>query len=126
MEVLGEIVTNKHQRGWHSVQKPTVELDDISFNDVIDTINPLKKIPFSEEDSSTSSAGDLLLGGLLGGPIGLAMSAINAVFKEATGQDVLENTLSLALDGKTEHQQQTQRYQSIADAHKSHFHTWSA
>lgn len=130
-------------RGLKSVQKETHHVDSISFDDVLEAFNPLNHIPIISEFSETQNplmpltkmAGSMLIGG----PLGLAMSAVDVVSKEATGQTVLANVVdvitgegengdsaeALALAESAKARYASERYQSFANAHKRHLHTWS-
>ena len=66
-----------------------------SFDDVLDTINPLKHIPIISDlmqgnsSAPAPSVASKLAGGLLfGGPIGFVASLVNEIFTEATGHGV--------------------------------------
>jgi len=82
--------------------------DGLTFYDVLDVINPLQHIPVvaslyrewtgDEIDPVPRIAG----GGLFGGIIGLAVSAVNVVIKESTAQDVGEHALALITGGDEE------------------------
>jgi hypothetical protein len=96
---------NGDARGWHSVQKPTVEVDSLSFDHVLEAINPLNHIPVISEMTESSPETEPLkevtqLAGsfLLGGPLGFAVTAINSVMKEATGTSLSEKLLDGVLD----------------------------
>jgi hypothetical protein len=75
--------------------------DGFSFKDMLDVINPLQQLPvistlYRDATGDTISAGARMLGGLLlGGPIGLAASAVNAGIEAATGEDIGAQILSL-------------------------------
>ncbi len=117
-------------RGWHSVQKQTHEIAQITFDDVLTVINPLNHIPVVSglRGNPVSPAVRMVGGALLGGPIGFAASAIDAVFEEATGKSVLGNVVETAFVPELPKTQEiaAARYRSIADAHKRHIHTWRA
>jgi len=82
--------------------------DGLTFYDVLDVVNPLQHIPVvaslyrewtgDEIDPVPRMAG----GGLFGGIIGLAVSAVNVVIEESTGQDVGEHALALITGGDEE------------------------
>ncbi len=78
--------------------------DGLSFRDVLDAINPLNHIPIVSElmQSATghevSTASKLVGGALLGGPIGVVASLINAVFEQQTGKDVAQTVLAALTD----------------------------
>ncbi len=136
--------TTRASRGFRSSQKPTQQFNDISFGDVLDAFNPLNHIPIisnlkSDNTNPVSSIAKMTGGALLGGPVGLAISAIDIVVSEATGKTMLGNAIetvfgkgagdseaSATLPAQLPSQQASQRYQSFADAHKRHAHTWRA
>ena len=78
--------------------------DGLTFGDILDVINPLHHIPgistvYRDLTGDEISPGARLAGGaLFGGPIGFAMSAVNAVVETATGSDIGE-TVMAALTG---------------------------
>lgn len=93
------------RRGWHSVQKPTVEMNDVSFDDVIDALNPLNHLPVisslnaSPEPNNPLREVTKLTGSyLLGGPFGLAFSAASTIYEEAKGQSIIGSVISGAID----------------------------
>lgn len=73
--------------------------DDSFFGTLIDIVNPLQHIPvvstlYREATGDTlSSAADIMGGGLFGGPIGAAASAVNAMVTAATGTDITGNAV---------------------------------
>ncbi len=119
-------------RGFRSAQKETKIVESVRFSDVLNAFNPLKHLPFinnfaKSDDNPVSPVARLVSGALFGGPIGLAISAADMVFKEATGNSIAGATFQSLFGPKTstsETQQATQRYQSIADAHKRHPQSW--
>lgn len=78
--------------------------DGLTFLDLIDVINPLQHIPIISSlyrnmtgdtlDPATNIAG----GALFGGPIGAAVSFVNVLIDEATGQDMGEHVMALFSD----------------------------
>ena len=119
-------------RGWHSVQKQTHEIAQITFDDVLEVMNPLNHIPLVSDlqDNPVSPVVRMVGSALLGGPVGFALSAIDTVFEEATGKSVIGNVFDAAFSSETETLEAQEivakRYRSIADAHKRHIHTWNA
>lgn len=75
--------------------------DGFSFDDLLDLINPFQQIPivstlYRAATGDAISAGARILGGtLLGGPIGFAVAAVNAIVEGETGKDVGANLLAL-------------------------------
>ena len=68
--------------------------DGLTFGDILDLINPLQHIPvvstiYRAITGDEISPGARIAGGaLFGGPIGLALAAVNAVVETATGEDI--------------------------------------
>lgn len=125
--------SSAHTRGWHSVQKPTHKIEEITFDDVVNAVNPLNHLPFisnlTAQEDRPSPVSRMLVGTLLGGVFGLVSSAVDIIFEDATGKGVVGNVVASITDGKPENsdmQIASRKYQSIANAHKRHFNTWSA
>lgn len=86
------------------------EEDSFSFTDVLNIINPLHHLPVISTlyqhmtgDRATgvpNAIGDLLYGGLLGGPIGVATSAANLALEGATGKDLGDHVYAM-LEGES-------------------------
>lgn len=74
--------------------------DQLSFNDVVDIINPLQHLPvigmiYRELTGDTMKSFSSIIGGaIFGGPVGAVSSTVNAIVKEETGRDIAENALS--------------------------------
>ncbi len=74
------------------------------FSTLLDIINPLQHIPLVSSlyreitGDEISPAARILGGGLFGGPIGLATASANAVFEQASGDDILGHTLAAFSD----------------------------
>ena len=74
---------------------------DVSFDDVLDAVNPLNQIPVlsslsasgepqaASESSALSPIAKLVGGGLLGGVFGLVGAVFDLMFEEATGASVV-------------------------------------
>ena len=129
-DILSSISSSVRDRGWHSAQKETHEVASISFDDIIEAINPLNHIPFATrlQDNPVSPVVKMIAGTIIGGPLGFATAAVNEVFEEANGKGVLSSVVHATLqpEERTMEQLASERYQSIANRHKRHFHTWSA
>lgn len=75
--------------------------DGLGFGDIVDTVNPLQHIPvvstlYREITGDAISAGARIAGGgLFGGVLGLASSAVNAVVEAGTGKDLGEHAIAL-------------------------------
>lgn len=75
--------------------------DGFSFDDLLDLINPFQQIPivstlYRAATGDAISAGARILGGtLLGGPVGFAVAAINAIVEGETGKDVGAHLLAM-------------------------------
>ncbi len=111
-----------------SVQKPTVRYDDVSFDDILEAINPLNHIPlisgyFTSTAKSINTAGyesaadesaqnnqntykdnpimplaSMVAGGLIGGVIGLVSAAVNVIFEQATGSKISQKISTTLFD----------------------------
>ena len=74
--------------------------DGFTFKDLLDVINPLQQLPivgtiYRHLTGDHISPFSRVLGGfLIGGPIGAAASAVNAVVEQASGKDVGEQVLA--------------------------------
>ena len=70
------------------------------FSTLLDIINPLQHIPLVSSlyreitGDQISPTASILGGGLFGGPIGLASASANAIFEQASGDDILGHTLA--------------------------------
>jgi hypothetical protein len=87
--------------GDRSGMAQTARVDDLSFWDVLDVINPLQHIPLLSV-AYREITGDQLhptarvLGGALyGGPLGLMAGAMNAAFEQETGRDIAGNAMAV-------------------------------
>ena len=75
--------------------------DEMSFGDFLSAINPLQHIPIvgtiyrAITGDTLSPAAKVIGGALLGGPVGLVLSAGDAIIAEATGSDVGEKVLAM-------------------------------
>ncbi len=80
--------------------------DGLTFGDFLDVINPLQHIPvvssiYRAMTGDEISPGARIAGGaLFGGPIGLAVAAVNAVVESSTGDDIGE-TIIATLTGES-------------------------
>jgi hypothetical protein len=82
-------------------------IDDASFADVIDTLNPLQHLPIigyayraiTGDDASAGAkvAGGAAYGALLGGPVGGLISMASAIFGELFGVDDALSEKSVAV-----------------------------
>lgn len=74
------------------------------FSTLLDIINPLQHIPLVSSlyreitGDEISPSARILGGGLFGGPIGLATASANAIFEQASGDDILGHTLAAFSD----------------------------
>ncbi len=108
-------------------RKPLWGEDGFTFDDVLDTVNPLQHIPlastkYQEATGDTASEGAKLVGGLLfgvltGGVLGAVVALANSAVRHETGKDLPEHALAL-LEGDTPAGLAAQRQQSdeLADA----------
>ena len=70
------------------------------FSTLLDIINPLQHIPLVSSlyrditGDEISPSARIIGGGLFGGPIGLATASANAIFEQASGDDILGHTLA--------------------------------
>lgn len=85
----------------HSGPPRTAEINDLSFWDVLDVINPLQHIPllsiaYREITGDEIHPSARVLGGALyGGPLGLMAGAMNAAFEQETGRDIAGNAMAV-------------------------------
>jgi hypothetical protein len=74
---------------------------DVSFSDVLSTLNPLQYIPIvgsiyrAVTGDTVSPAAQVVVGTLLGGPIGLIASAADAILQQATGKDLGDRVVAM-------------------------------
>ena len=74
------------------------------FATLLDIINPLQHIPLVSSlyreitGDEISPAARIVGGGLFGGPIGLASASANAIFEQASGDDILGHALAMFSD----------------------------
>lgn len=67
--------------------------DGFTFGDVLDVVNPLQHLPvvgtaYREITGDTISPAAKIIGGMIfGGPIGMVLAIVNAIFEEATGKE---------------------------------------
>jgi hypothetical protein len=79
--------------------------DGFGFDDLVDVVNPLQHIPVvstfyrAMTQDRLAPAPRLLGGALLGGVVGLAVAALNAVLEGATGKDVGEHVRTALFGG---------------------------
>ncbi len=83
---------------------PTKMADhSVSFSDVLSTLNPLQYIPVigtiyrSITGDSAPEAAQVLMGALVGGPLGLIASAASAIVEQTTGKDIGQHALAMLL-----------------------------
>lgn len=73
----------------------------MTFDDVVDMINPLQHLPvigtlYRKLSGDTLSPISNIIGGaLFGGPVGAVASTVNVIVKDRTGRDVTENAFSM-------------------------------
>lgn len=86
----------------HAPDPPVVNgNDEMSFGEFLSAINPLQHIPVigtiyrAITGDTLSPAAKVVGGTLLGGPVGLVLSAGDAMIAEATGSDVGEKVLAM-------------------------------
>ena len=78
--------------------------DGFTFGDILDAVNPLEQLPVVGTiyrhltGHSISPASRIMGGALFGGPIGAALSALNAVVEASSGKGIGERVLE-ALEG---------------------------
>lgn len=74
------------------------------FETLLDVINPLQHIPLVSTlyreitGDEISPKAQILGGGLFGGPIGLASASANAIFEQASGDDLMGHALAMVSD----------------------------
>jgi hypothetical protein len=74
---------------------PAEPSPDISFHDVLHALNPLQYLPGAGTiyraitgdtlPEPLQAMGSMIVGGLIGGPVGVAVSAVSAVVQHVTG-----------------------------------------
>src|SRR5690348_6841808 len=96
-------VTSDGPNLWHRLWGK----DGFSFATVLDIVNPLQHIPvvstvYQKLTGDVASPGaDLVGGALFGGPIGLAVAAVDTSIKGETGNDIGGHVLALFDSGTT-------------------------
>ncbi|MEP4378107.1 MAG: hypothetical protein ABJ363_03830 [Alphaproteobacteria bacterium] len=74
------------------------------FSTLLDIVNPLQHIPLVSSlyreitGDEISPSARIVGGGLFGGPIGLASASANAIFEQASGDDMLGHALAMFSD----------------------------
>jgi hypothetical protein len=92
--------------------EPMADADDapereISFGDFLDVINPLQHIPIvgtiyrALTGDEISPPASIFGGFLFGGPLGFVLAIANAIFEEASGQDLGETVLAALVGDDT-------------------------
>lgn len=75
--------------------------DGLQVSDLLDVINPLQHIPFVSTlyreltGDTISTAAKIAGGALLGGPIGLVASVVDAIFTSETGRDLTQTAVAM-------------------------------
>ncbi len=98
------IYPNSKETQTTSSQKAFWSEDGPSFQDVLDTLNPLQHIPlvssaYRSLTGQTTSTGSKLAGdALFGGPIGFLTSLLDSILQSATGSDLAGNLIA-AVEG---------------------------
>jgi hypothetical protein len=88
---------------------------DIGFGDFLDLINPLQHIPIvgtiyrAITGDEISPSASIFGGFLFGGPLGFVAAIANAIFEEASGQDLGETALAALLGDEAAPDVQTAR-----------------
>ncbi|MBT4906232.1 MAG: hypothetical protein HN813_02650 [Rhodospirillaceae bacterium] len=108
MSLINTTAYNEGILGFHD---PTLGADVESkfdgaefFSTLLDIINPLQHIPLVSNlyreitGDQISPTASILGGGLFGGPIGLASASANAIFEQASGDDILGHALAAFSD----------------------------
>jgi hypothetical protein len=78
--------------------------DGLTFDDVLDVVNPLHHIPVVSTlyryltDDTIAPGPRLAGGGLFGGLVGFAGAAVNLAIEEGSGKDIGDHVLALLLD----------------------------
>ncbi|MCE9648049.1 MAG: hypothetical protein K8R18_00365 [Parvibaculum sp.] len=79
--------------------------NELSFNDILDTLNPLQHIPVVAEayraltGDTISPQAKVAGGALYGGPIGLVLSAADAAIEAVSGKDVGQHVMASLFGG---------------------------
>tara|TARA_R110002110_G_scaffold415612_4_gene651951 strand:+ start:26919 stop:27749 length:831 start_codon:yes stop_codon:yes gene_type:complete len=114
MSLIDNIAQSEAMLGFHD---PTFGVDAIArigggakgeggeeegfFETLLDVINPLQHIPLVSNlyreitGDEISPSARILGGGLFGGPIGLASATANAIFEQASGDDLMGHALAM-------------------------------
>lgn len=72
---------------------------ELTFDDVLDIVNPLQHIPVVNmvyrgmTGDTIGAVGQIIGGGIFGGPIGALSGAVNAITQDITGKDIAANVL---------------------------------
>lgn len=80
--------------------------EEFGFADLLDMVNPLQHIPvvgtlYREMTGDTiRPIGQIIGGGIFGGPLGAAGGLINTIVREETGTDLTGNAMALMLKGR--------------------------
>ncbi|MCH7891261.1 MAG: hypothetical protein IH921_07140, partial [Gemmatimonadetes bacterium] len=94
---VARFTSNHSERMGDAYDAPEREL---SFGDFLDVINPLQHIPIvgtiyrAITGDEISPAARIFGGFLFGGPLGFVTAIANAIFEEASGQDLGETVLA--------------------------------
>ena len=92
----------------NSAQTDTAEQsgEPFGFGDLLDMVNPLHHIPvvghaYRELSGDTiRPIGNIIGGGIFGGPLGVVSGLVNTVIQEETGKDVTGNAMAMMLHGE--------------------------
>ncbi len=85
-----------------SSEATTPNPEEFGFGDILDMINPLQHIPLVNyayreiTGDEIKPISQIIGGGVFGGGLGLAGSLVNIMLEEETGQNLINNALSLA------------------------------
>ncbi len=89
---------------YHERQAGSRSVEEFTFGDMVDMVNPLHHIPVVGNIYRHISGDDIkpiskiIGGGVFGGAAGAASGLVNVVAEAGTGKDLTENVISFALD----------------------------
>jgi hypothetical protein len=89
------------------IPTPTEQSDEFGFGDIIDIANPLHHIPIIGHiyreitGDEIKPIGQIVGGGIFGGPAGAATGLVSTIIEAETGEDMATNAMSFVTTGQT-------------------------